>query len=313
MPANVAEATHLEIVSSRLFDAPRELVFRAIAEPEHLRRWWGPKGFTNTFHEFDFQTGGGWKFDMHGPNGADYANEHRFLEISRPGRIVLHHLTPPRFRMTMILDEEDRKTRLTWKMLFESEQQFHAARPICIPANEQNFDRLEAELKLLAGLARPFIISRLFPVPTQTLFDVWTRPERLKWWGPKGVMIDHIKLDLRPGGRFHYCMLTPDGAKMWGRWAISEVTPPERLVFVSSFSDEKGGLTRHPLSASWPLELLSIVTFTPRKDQTLLEIVWQPINATPDELRTFDENHSSMSQGWGGTLDRLTDYLAEPR
>ena len=60
-----------EIVSIRVFDFPRELVFNAWTDPEHLVHWWGPKGFTNTFHEFDLRPGGIWRFVMHGPDGRD--------------------------------------------------------------------------------------------------------------------------------------------------------------------------------------------------------------------------------------------------
>jgi uncharacterized protein YndB with AHSA1/START domain len=75
-------------------------------------------------------------------------------------------------------------------------------------------------------------------------------------------------MDLNPGGRFHYCMKTPDGHAMWGRWTFLEILPPEKLVVVVSFSDAKGGVTRHPMSATWPLETLSTTTFTERAGKT---------------------------------------------
>ena len=90
-----------EIVSTRLFEFPRELVFRAWTEPEHLARWWGLKGFTNTFHEFDIRPGGLWRFTMHGPTGTDFHNESVFREIAKPERIIFDHVKPMhRFRVT---------------------------------------------------------------------------------------------------------------------------------------------------------------------------------------------------------------------
>ena len=96
---------------------------------------------------------------------------------------------------------------------------------------------------------------------------------------------------------------------MWGKWIIREVTPPEQLVFVNSFSDEAGGVTRHPLSPSWPLEMLSTITFANQDGQTWLTVEWLPLNPTEAERKTFDEGHESMKGGWTGTLDRLAEYL----
>jgi len=98
---------------------------------------------------------------------------------------------------------------------------------------------------------------------------------------------------------------------MWGKWVIREIVKPERLVFVNSFSDAAGGLTRHPMNPLWPLEMLSTVTFVAQGDQTLLTIQWLPLNPTETEHKTFDEGHESMKNGWGGTLDRLAEHLAK--
>jgi uncharacterized protein YndB with AHSA1/START domain len=157
---------------------------------------------------------------------------------------------------------------------------------------------------------KPFIISRLLDAPRELVWKTWTDAHHMSWWGPKGVTIERPKLDLRPGGLFHYCMRTPDGGAMWGKWVIREVVEPEKLVFVNSFSDEAGGTTRHPMSATWPLEILSTITFAESDGKTLLTIHWLPINAPDAERETFDNGHASMQGGWSGSLDQLTDYLA---
>ena len=84
--------------------------------------------------------------------------------------------------------------------------------------------------------------------------------------------------------------------------------PPERLAFVSSFSDAQGNTVRAPFSETWPLEVLSTVTFAER-DKTTVTMRGVPINATEAERQTFQGMHGSMRQGWGGTLDQLTEYL----
>ena len=136
-----------EIVTRRVLEAPRERVFDAFADPNRLTRWWGPKGFTSTFNEFDLRPGGVWRFVLHGPNGADYQNESVFVEVVKPERIVFNHVSGPRFQMTLTLDPNSgTKTSITWRMVFETAAECAKVRVFAVDANEQNLDRLEAEL-----------------------------------------------------------------------------------------------------------------------------------------------------------------------
>lgn len=135
-----------EIATTRRIDFPRELVFQAFRDPDHLAKWWGPKGFTNTFQEFDFKPGGAWRFVMHGPDGQNYPNKSVFEEVVEPERIVFQHVSGHRFQMTITLDDQAGKTRIDWRMLFESAVECSRSKPYVVPANEQNLDRLEAEL-----------------------------------------------------------------------------------------------------------------------------------------------------------------------
>ena len=118
-----------------------------------------------------------------------------------------------------------------------------------------------------------FVISRVFDAPRELVFKVFTDPNHMMhWWGPKGYTVIAAKMDLRPGGIYHYGLKAPDGATMWGKFVYREIVAPERLVFVNCFSDEAGHITRHPLSPIWPLELLSTITFEAQKNGTLLTI-----------------------------------------
>jgi len=139
-----------EIVSTRVVGAARELVFKAFTDPDHLARWWGPQGFTNTFHEFDLRPGGTWRFVMHGPDGVNYQNKSVFVEIVKPERIAFEHVSGPQFQMTIALAEQGGKTKITWRMLFESAAECDKVKKFAVEANEQNFDRLEAELSNMA-------------------------------------------------------------------------------------------------------------------------------------------------------------------
>jgi uncharacterized protein YndB with AHSA1/START domain len=125
--------------------SPRD-VFAAFEQPDRLAQWWGPSGFTNTFEQFEFQPGGRWVFVMHAPNGADYPNDSVFREIEPDTKIVIEHVSQPRFTLTVTLAARGDKTHLAWLQEFESPEVAARMRPICEPANEQNLDRLESLL-----------------------------------------------------------------------------------------------------------------------------------------------------------------------
>jgi uncharacterized protein YndB with AHSA1/START domain len=119
------EASDREIVLSRTYAAPRELVFEAWIDPVHVAEWWGPEGFTTTILEMDPRPGGTWRFIMHGPDGVDYPNRIDYLEIRRPERLVYTHRSdeePPQiqFEATLNFTERGGQTELNLRMLFRT-------------------------------------------------------------------------------------------------------------------------------------------------------------------------------------------------
>jgi uncharacterized protein YndB with AHSA1/START domain len=159
---------------------------------------------------------------------------------------------------------------------------------------------------------KPFEITRVFDAPREQIWKAWTETERLKrWWGPKGFTVHTCKVDLRPGGTFLYGMKAPDGSDIWGKFVYRKIEAPKRLEFIVSFSDPKGGITRHPSSPSWPREMLSTVSFDEQGAKTKVTVQWSPHNATDEERKTFDEGRASMQQGWGGTFDQFAGYLKQ--
>jgi uncharacterized protein YndB with AHSA1/START domain len=158
----------------------------------------------------------------------------------------------------------------------------------------------------------PFEISRLYDAPRAKVWQAWTEPSRLKhWWGPRGFTVHTCKVDLRPGGTFHYGMKAPDGSDVWGKFVYREIKAPEKLVFVVSFSDPLGGVTRHPSSPDWPEYILSTVTFSEVSGKTKVSVSWTPHEASEAERKVFEAGRPSMTQGWGGTLDQLEAYLGK--
>lgn len=156
-----------------------------------------------------------------------------------------------------------------------------------------------------------FVISRVFDAPRELVWKCFTEAERMQaWFGPKGSTVVASTMDLRVGGTYHGAMRDESGRVMWAKFVYREVVAPQRLVWVHSFSDEAGGLTRHPLSPTWPLELLTTVTFEETGDgKTKLMLRWSPLNATPLERQTFAAAREGMRGGWNGSFDRLSDYL----
>ena len=159
-----------------------------------------------------------------------------------------------------------------------------------------------------------FTISRVLDAPRDLVWKAWTEADHLaQWWGPKGSSIRVIKLDVRPGGVFHYAMQFTPGHDWFGRFVYREIAAPERLVFVSSFSDADGGITRAPfpqIRDTWPLEVLNTVTFAEQGAQATVSVRAAPINATAEERETFAGMFDSMKQGYGGTFDKLAAHLS---
>ena len=131
---------------SRDIPATPAQVFAAISSPERLARWWGPNGFTNSFSEFDFKTGGKWSLVMHGPNGANYPNDNVFGEIIPNQKVVVEHPMQPVFRLTIELAPSSTGTLVTWAQTFQSDDVARQIEHIVVPANDENLQRLQAEV-----------------------------------------------------------------------------------------------------------------------------------------------------------------------
>jgi uncharacterized protein YndB with AHSA1/START domain len=162
-----------------------------------------------------------------------------------------------------------------------------------------------------AAAAPVFTMSRVFAKPREQLFAAYTEERHLKrWFGPKGFTVFACRLDLWPGGIFHYGLRAPDGGEMRGKWVFREIAAPERLAVVVSFSDADGGVTRHPMAPQWPLETLSETRFSESDGRTTLSLRWSPFNTSAEERAAFAAGFDGMRQGCAGMFDQLDAYLA---
>ena len=131
--------------TSREIPARPEDVFAAFSDPERIARWWGPDGFTNNIHVFDFVPGGRWSLTMHSPNGGNPANEAIFETIG-PRKIVIRHVSQPLYRLTVELTPTEYGTVVSWSQAFDDDNVAARIEKIVRPANEQNLERLAAEV-----------------------------------------------------------------------------------------------------------------------------------------------------------------------
>jgi uncharacterized protein YndB with AHSA1/START domain len=137
-----------EIVTTRVFAFPRKLVYKAWTDPDHLKNWWGPNGFTNTFQTFDLNIGGRWLFTMHGPEKGHYPNECTFIAIREFELLAWNRQSKPIFEVEVQFSDIDlTHTKVVFKQKFDSKEECDKLRKFVPEKNEENMDRLEEELK----------------------------------------------------------------------------------------------------------------------------------------------------------------------
>jgi len=281
-----------EISTTRLFDAPREMVFDAFTDAKKLERWWGPNGFTITTHEFESRPGGTWRFTMHGPDGRDYPNKIVWAAIDRPERIVYDHVSGPPFHTTITFVARGNKTEVTMRALFESAalrdrvvKEFGA-----VEGMHQTMGRLG---DLLAG--RAVTLQRELDAPRAMVYKAWTDPQQLtQWWGPNGFTTPLCELDVRPNGAIRIDMRGPDGITYSNKGAYHEITENERLVFTLETFDADGNSMA---------EAVITVTFAEVDAKTRVTVNARLVSV----VKGFAEG---MEEGWAESLDRLVAFAS---
>lgn len=321
LPAVAAEPSDRELVVTRYLAAPPALAWKAFTTAEHISRWWGPRGFSTTTESMDVRPGGLWRFTMHGPDGVDYPNLIRYEQVEEPRRLTYQHSSgegaaePVDFRVEVTFVPRGQGTEVTFRMIFDSPGELES-KIIKFGADEglaQTMTRLTEQVVLLReGDQRPFVISRVFNVSRQRMWEAWTqRKHYAQWFGPKGSEMPVLKGEVAEGQSLHYRMTSAGGPDMWGKANYMEVTPPDRLVWVQHFSDEAGTVQPAPFPEPWPLKMLTIVDFTDEGGGTKVTIQWSPWEAGDAEWQTFNKNRASMTGGWSGSLDDLEAYLKQ--
>ncbi len=153
-------------------------------------------------------------------------------------------------------------------------------------------------------------ISRVFKAPLASVWAAWSTAENLqKWWGPAGCTLKAASLDSRPGGFFHYEMKYSSTPSMWGRFLYRDIVDGERIVWLNSFANARGGIARAPFAPSFPFEVQNTVTFTSRGAAAVVALQALPFGATDAEIQAFKDIYDGMTKDYGATLDQLEAHL----
>lgn len=155
-----------------------------------------------------------------------------------------------------------------------------------------------------------FTLSHKFDAPVEKVFDAWTIPDQLAKWQPsKGYSMIFSKSDIKPGGMSHYCMVSTGGLEMWSMLFYKDVISPAKVSYTQVFSNEQGGIEPHPMIKNFPVEILSTVMLDEKNGKTTLDLTWEPVNASIEEITRFSDETFELSQEWGGTFAQLEKHL----
>jgi len=148
------------------------------------------------------------------------------------------------------------------------------------------------------------VVTRVFDAPREAVWKAWTDPRRLvRWWGPEGFTSPSCKMDLREGGKYLFCMRSPEGQEYWSTGVYRDIVPLERIVLTDSFADENGNVvpaSHYGMQGDWPLEMLVTVTFENDKGKTIMTL--QHAGMPSDTV-------SDCEAGWNGSFDKLAESL----
>ncbi len=322
--SEVVRTTHVsserEIVLTRIFDAPRDLVWKAWTDPSHVAEWWGPRGFETRVTELDLRPGGRWRYVMVGPDGAEYPVTGMFREVVPKERFVTSDefdegFAPPGgmdlprgIVLTCLFEDSGPKTKLTLRILHASAEDRRKHEEMGVVAGwASSFECLDEHLPSIVAIERgglvlslpsdrEIMLTRAFDAPRRIVFEAWTKPEHVRhWWGLRRQRLSVCEIDLRPGGSWRYVLSDPDGSQFEFRGVYREIAPPERLVYTERFVEPNIGSP----------ECVTTVTFEERGEWTTMtsRAVYESKAARDGHLQ------SGMEEGSKECLDRLAERL----
>jgi uncharacterized protein YndB with AHSA1/START domain len=320
---SVPKSTEPEFLITRVFDAPRELVFKAWTDPKHLAQWWGPRAFTTPICEMDLRPGGAYRIVMRSADGVDYPIKGVFRQIVEPQRIVMtqdvsghpeewydflnpgrakgDYSVPGEMLATVTFDDLGGKTRLTVRTLFKSAAIRDAMLKLGMTEGwSQSLERLSELLAGVGTVDREIVISRIFDAPRELVWRAMTDPQHvIHWWGPRGFTNTIREMDVRPGGVWKHIMHGPDGVDYPNSSVFKEVVKPQRIVF-SHGGGKKGEPDDVQFVATWTFDAMNAGAQT----RVTIHMVF-PTAADRDRV----VKEYGAIEGGKQTLARLAEHL----
>jgi uncharacterized protein YndB with AHSA1/START domain len=307
-----------ELTITRIFDAPRELVWKAWTDPRLLKQWWGPKDFTAPVSEIDLRVGGKYFNCMRGPDGKEYWSTGVYREIVSREKLVstdsfadekgnmvpasyygMKGEWPLELLVTVTLEERGGKTTM---LLRHEGIPAGEMRDLTYAGWSESFDKLAeilaANRSLTSIIAEPgkqeVVITRVFDAPRELVFKAYTDPDRIRdWWGPKRFTNTVERMDVRPGGIWRIVQRDKDGNVYAFQGVYHEVRPPERLVSTFEFEGAPGHVS------------LDTATFEEHEGRTKL-VAKSVFQSVEDRDAMLQEG---MEEGVIETMDRFADLL----
>ncbi|HSB66314.1 MAG TPA: SRPBCC domain-containing protein [Anaerolineales bacterium] len=316
-----------EIIVTRTYHAPRELIYRTVTDPKLIPDWWGPRNLTTDVERMEVRPGGLWRFIQKDPQGNIFAFHGVYHETKAPERLV-YTFEWEGMPGHVLLDIESFEelngvTTCISKSVFETvEDRDGMLQQGMEDGINEITDRLTELLKRLnpAGMMQSGMpthhtngsslkITRIINAPRNLVWQRWTRPnDYLCWTGPKDYSGCDSKIDLRVGGKYLTCMESPDGQKIWSTGVYKEIIEPNRFVCTDSFADEHGNIvpaSYYGMQGEFPLELEVEVTLEDMDGKTLMTLEHCGL---PD-----GDILEQTKQGWNESFDKLEECITESR
>jgi uncharacterized protein YndB with AHSA1/START domain len=312
-----------EIIVTRIYNAPRELVYKTVTDPKLIPEWWGPRRFDTKVLNMVVIPGGKWRFLQRDKEGKEYGFHGVYHEVLIPERLVYtseYEGMPG--HVSLITDkfaERDGKTIITSTTVFQSIKdrdqmlQWGMEEGTTETTNRLNEllgketieERMGTLMKQKNDYTRCITITRVFDAPRQRVWERWTDPNQyMCWWGPKDFTSPYAKFDLHPGGKFLSCMRGPDGKEYWDTGTFEEISEPSRIVYTDSFADEHGNVvpaSYYGMGSDKPMEMAIEVKLEDigGKTRLILEHCGLPDGEMLDQSR----------EGWNQSFDKLAECL----
>lgn len=319
-PSDLGDRADYTLVITRVFNAPRDLVWQVWTDPAHIAQWWGPRGFTTRVDEMDLRPGGQSRYVMVGPDGTEYPAKGVFKEVMPLERIVstdefdegyeaLADVDLPQdMVMTTRFEDLGHQTKLTLEILHPTleDQRKHEAMGVVagwhssLDCMAEHLESLGAQRGNGLGLSlvgdRAILITRSFRAPRPLVWQAWTEPQQVqRWFGCSDMPMTDCAIDLRAGGTWRYVLQNPGGGDMALSGQYLEIVPAERLVATERY--EWVPDSHHT----------NTLTLTEQDGTTTLQILVQYPAAAH---RDADLQHG-METGLSQTLNRLEALLME--